>query len=46
LIAVLVILLAAGPTLAAVAEALVPLVIVAGCVAVVLRLVWYVTRRY
>jgi hypothetical protein len=38
-------LITAGPTIARLAQALVPLVLVVGIVAVVLRLVHYYTRR-
>jgi hypothetical protein len=42
----LVALVAAAPVLARLASALVPLVLVAGIVAAVLRLVWAYTRRW
>jgi hypothetical protein len=41
---VLLLLSVAGPTVVAVAHALVPLVLVAGAVVAVLRLVWFYTR--
>jgi membrane protein YdbS with pleckstrin-like domain len=40
------ILVSAGPTLVALANAAVPLVMVVGSVAIALRLVWYFTNRY
>lgn len=40
----LVALIAAGPTLACLADALVPLVLVVGIVVAVLRVVWFYTR--
>lgn len=43
---VLSVLVSAGPTLVALAHALVPLVIVVGVLAVVLRLVFFHTRRW
>jgi hypothetical protein len=43
---VLALLVVAGPTLAELATAAVPLVIAVGGVAVVLRLLWYFTGRY
>jgi hypothetical protein len=42
----LVALVAAGPTLVSLAEALVPLVLVVGVVVAVLRVVWFYTRRW
>ncbi len=46
LIVGLVAIVAAGPTLIALLHAAVPLVIVGGIVAVVLRVVWHYTNRY
>jgi hypothetical protein len=46
LIIVLAVLVAAGPTLVALVHAAVPLVIAGGVVAVVLRLVFFHTRRW
>jgi hypothetical protein len=46
LIFALAVLVAAGPTLVALAHALVPLVIVGGIVVVLLRLVFFHTRRW
>lgn len=46
IVVVLVVLTSAGPALVALAQALVPLVIVGGIVAVVLRVVWHYTNRY
>jgi hypothetical protein len=40
----LVVLLAAGPTIVAVIHAVIPLVAVAGVVAMVARVVWFYTR--
>ncbi len=45
-IVVLSLLVSAGPTLVALVEAAVPLVLVVGVVAAVLRIVWLVTERY
>lgn len=42
----LAVLTSAGPTVVALAHALVPIVLAVGAVAVVLRLVWYFTNRY
>lgn len=42
----LVALVAAGPTLALVADHLVPLVVTVGVVTVVIRLVWFYTGRW
>jgi hypothetical protein len=42
----LALLVSAGPTLIALAQALVPLVIVGGIVAAVLRIVFFYTRRW
>ena len=42
----LAVLVSAGPTLVALAHAAVPLVVATGCVVVVGRVVWYLTRRY
>ena len=46
LVVVLVVFTSAGPTLVALAHAAVPLVIAGGVVAVVLRLVFFHTRRW
>lgn len=46
LVVALAVLVSAGPTLVALAQAFVPLVIVGGIVAVVLRLVFFHTRRW
>lgn len=43
---VLALVMSAGPTLVHLAQAAVPLVIALGAVAVVVRLVWYLTNRY
>lgn len=44
LLAGLIVLAAAGPTLAKLAHALVPLVVVVGLIVAVLRIVWFYTR--
>jgi len=46
LVIVLAVVVSAGPTLIAWIHAAVPLVIVGGIVAVVLRVVWHFTNRY
>jgi len=45
-VAVIAVLAAAGPTLVALVEAAVPLVVAVGLVVAVLRVVWYVTDRF
>ncbi len=46
LVIVLAVVVSAGPTLVALVHAAVPLVIVGGIVAVVVRVVWHYTNRY
>lgn len=46
LVIVLAVVVSVGPTLVALVHAAVPLVIVGGIVAVVLRVVWHFTNRY
>ena len=45
-IVLLAVLVSAGPTLVALAEAAVPLVIAVSAAAIALRLVWHYTRNY
>jgi hypothetical protein len=45
-VVVLCTLVSAGPTIVALIQAIAPLVVVVGCVAIALRLVWHFTSHY